>query len=336
MRKQQRGTVLVVEDEPLNAELVSRLLTEDGFTVDVVRDGAAALAAIALRPPDLVLLDWMLPRVTGIEVCERLKSDPTTRLIPVVMLTGLGEREHRLAGIAAGADDFLRKPYDLEELRARVRSLTRLKQYTDELDSAASVITSLALTVEARDASTDGHCQRLARYATALGKSIGVSPEELAALERGGYLHDVGKIGIPDSILLKPGPLTDDERLLMQQHTIIGERLCGNLRSLASVRPIVRSHHERLDGSGYPDGLRGQGIPLTAQIVGVVDVFDAVTTARPYRGALPVERARDLLLAEVRAGRFSPDLVGAFLRLIDIGRLHGIADLEPENYMGAA
>ena len=336
MRKQNRGTVLVVEDEPMNAELVTRLLTDDGFAVDVVRDGASALAAIALRPPDVVLLDWMLPRVTGIEVCERLKRDPSTRLIPVVMLTGLGEREHRLAGIAAGADDFLRKPYDLEELRARVRSLARLKQYTDELDSAESVITSLALTVEARDASTDGHCQRLALYATALGRSINVSSDEMAALERGGYLHDVGKIGIPDSILLKPGPLTDDERLLMQRHTIIGERLCGNLRSLASVRPIVRWHHERLDGSGYPDGLRGHEIPLTAQIVGVVDVFDAVTTARPYRDALPVERAREFLLAEVRAARFSPDLVGEFLRLLDSGRLDEIADPEAEGYMGAA
>ena len=336
MPTQDRGTVLVVEDEPMNAELLRRLLTDDGFTVDVVRDGASALAAVALRPPDVVLLDWMLPRVTGIEVCERLKRDPSTRLIPVVMLTALGEREHRLAGIAAGADDFLRKPYDLEELRARVRSLTRLKQYTDELDSAASVITSLALTIEARDASTDGHCQRLARYATALGRAIELPAEDVAALQRGGYLHDVGKIGIPDAILLKRGPLTDDERLLIQQHTLIGERLCGNLRSLASVRPIVRWHHERLDGSGYPDGLSGDAIPLSAQIVGVVDVFDAVTTARPYRGALPVTRARDLLLAEVRVGRFSPDLVAVFLRLIDSGRLDGIVDAGAEDYVGAA
>ena len=336
MRKANRGTVLVVEDEPMNAELVTRLLTDDGFTVDVVRDGASALAAIALRPPDVVLLDWMLPRVSGIDVCERLKRDKNTRLIPVVMMTGLADREHRLAGIAAGADDFVSKPYDLDELRARVRSLTRIKQYTDELDSAESVITSLALTIEARDASTDGHCQRLARYATALGRAIGVSQEELGALERGGYLHDVGKIGIPDSILLKPGPLTDDERLLMQQHTIIGERLCGNLRSLASVRPIVRWHHERLDGSGYPDGLGGDRIPLCARIVGVVDVFDAVTTSRPYRGALPAERARELLLTEVRMGRFSADLVGEFLSLLDSGRLDGIADPEAENYVGAA
>ena len=336
MRKLNRGTVLVVEDEPMNAELVTRLLTDDGFIVDVVRDGAAALAAIALRPPDVVLLDWMLPRVTGIDVCERLKRDKNTRLIPVVMMTGLADREHRLAGIAAGADDFVSKPYDLDELRARVRSLTRIKQYTDELDSAESVITSLALTVEARDASTDGHCQRLARYATALGSAIGVSQEELGALERGGYLHDVGKIGIPDAILLKAGPLSGDERSLMQQHTVIGERLCGNLRSLASVRPIVRWHHERLDGSGYPDGLSGDRIPLCAQIVGVVDVFDAVTTVRPYRGALPTALARELLLTEVRMGRFSPDLVGEFLSLVDTGRLDGIAGPETEKYVGAA
>ena len=321
MMIRNRGPVLVVEDDPQNARLVSRLLASDGFDVTVVRDGPSALSAIAASPPGVVLLDWMLPGMNGIEICERLKREPQTRLIPIVMLTGLGAREHRLAGISAGADDFLTKPFDAEELRARVRSLTRLKQYTDELESAESVITSLALTVEARDQATDGHCQRLAAYATALGAVLDVDEDGLAALERGAYLHDVGKIGIPDAVLLKPGPLTADERVLMQQHTVIGERLCGNLKSLTAVRPIVRHHHERLDGSGYPDGLRGDEIPLFAQIVGVVDTFDAITTSRPYREARTACEARDELLADVRGGRFDGELVGAFIDLVDSGQL---------------
>jgi putative two-component system response regulator len=312
-----RGRVLVVEDDPQNARLLTRLLAADGFLVDVVGDGAAALAAVAQRPPDVVLLDWMLPNLTGIEVCWRLKRDRTTRLIPVVLLTALDARENRLAGINAGADDFLTKPYNAEELRARVQSLVRLKRYTDELDYAESVITSLALTVEARDATTDGHCQRLAYYATALGAAVGMSEDGIASLDRGGYLHDVGKIGIPDTILLKPGQLTREEYALMQQHTVIGERLCGNLRSLAPVRPIVRHHHERLNGSGYPDGLRGDAIPLSAQIVGVVDAFDAITMSRPYRAARSREQAFDELVADGRSGLFDRELVSEFLRLVE-------------------
>jgi putative two-component system response regulator len=310
---------MVVEDDPQAARLVQKLLRADGFTVTVVDDGPAALLHVSQSPPDLVLLDWMLPSLPGIAVCEQLKSNPDTRLIPVVMLTGLDARDRRLTGINAGADDFLTKPFDNDELRARVRSLVRLKHYTDELESAESVITSLALTIEARDEGTVGHCQRLAHYATALGRALGLDEDSIAALERGGYLHDVGKIGIPDSVLLKPGKLTSQEYTLMQQHTVIGERLCGNLKSLSAVRPIVRHHHERLDGRGYPDGLHGDAIPLSAQIVSVVDTFDAITSARPYRPARSLDEARAELTTDVRDGRFAPALVDEFLKLVDSG-----------------
>lgn len=313
---------MVVEDDPQAARLVQKLLRADGFTVTVVDDGPAALTRVAESPPDLVLLDWMLPSLPGISVCEQLKGNSSTRLIPVVMLTGLDARDRRLTGINAGADDFITKPFDNDELRARVRSLVRLKQYTDELESAESVITSLALTVEARDEGTVGHCQRLAHFATALGRALGLDDESIAALERGAYLHDVGKIGIPDSVLLKPGRLTTDEYELMQQHTVIGERLCGNLKSLAAVRPIVRHHHERLDGRGYPDGLCGDAIPLSAQIVSVVDTFDAITSTRPYRPARSLDDARSELMTDVRDGRFAASLVDEFLRLVDAGVIH--------------
>lgn len=307
--------VLVVDDEAGNRELVTRLLTRHGFVVQTAANGEAALDYIAAadRLPDLVLLDVMMPGLDGFAVCRAIKQRPLTRLIPVVLLTGLDAKAHKIEGINAGADDFLSKPVQFEELIARATSLVRLKRFTDDLESAQSVIVSLALTVEARDPYTEGHCQRLAAYAMALGRTLGLATDDIAALERGGYLHDVGKIGVPDSILLKPTRLTASEFALMQAHTTIGERLCGELRALRPVRAIVRHHHERRDGSGYPDGLRGDRIPLTAQIVGIVDAYDAMTTTRPYRPALPAVYACEELLRDAADGRHDADLVRQFV-----------------------
>jgi putative two-component system response regulator len=270
---------------------------------------------VASEHPDLVLMDVLMPKLSGYDVCEQIKQNPSTRLTPVVLITALHERERKIEGINVGADDFLTKPVDPHELKARARSLVRLKRYTDDLDSAESVIMSLALVIEARDAYTDGHCQRLAAYATALGHALHLSEEEIAALYRGGYLHDVGKVGIPDELLLKAGRLSDSEYRRIQEHPVIGDRLCGELRSLRQVRPIVRHHHERLDGSGYPDGLRGDAIPLLAQIMGIVDVYDAITTTRPYKAAATPERAFAELEHEVTRGWWRKDLVDAFIAL---------------------
>jgi putative two-component system response regulator len=301
--------VLVVDDEAPCAELLVELFALEGFDVQVAADGESALALIEGGAPDIVLLDIGLPGIDGIEVCRMIKQNPLTRLTPVVLVTGFRGRELRLAGINAGADDFVSKPFDADELKARVKSLTRLKRHTDDLESAESIIVSLALTVEARCPYTEGHCERLAKYSVALGKALGLSGEDVAALSRGGYLHDVGKIGVPDSVLLKPGRLTPAEFSLIKEHPVIGERLLGNLRSLAPVRPIVRHHHERLDGSGYPDGLRGDEIPLLAQIVATVDVFDALTTTRPYRRALGFDEAIKELRTDVESGLLSKRLV---------------------------
>lgn len=309
--------VLVVDDEQGNRLLMRRLLERDGYDVHAVADGESALAFVSAadRLPDLILLDVMMPGINGFDVCRRIKHDPPTRLIPVVLLTSLEAKQHRIEGIKAGADDFLTKPVEFEELAARAASLIRLKRYTDDLESAQSVIDSLALTVEARDPYTEGHCQRLAAYSVALGRAIGLDDDEIAALDRGAHLHDVGKIGVPDAILLKPERLTRQEFLQMQSHTIIGERLCGQLRSLRAVRPIVRHHHERLDGSGYPDGLRGDQIPIAAQIVGVVDTYDAMTTTRPYRQALSDAHAREELLRDAAEGRLDREIVRMFAEL---------------------
>jgi putative two-component system response regulator len=278
-------------------------------------DGEEALEMVRSTHPDLVVMDVMMPKLSGYEVCERIKRNPATRLTPVVLVTALHERERKIQGINAGADDFLTKPVDPHELKARASSLVRLKRYTDDLDSAESVIMSLAMVIEARDAYTDGHCQRLAAYATALGSALQLSEDEIAALFRGGYLHDVGKVGIPDELLLKTGRLSDAEYRRIKEHPLIGDRLCGELRSLRQVRPIVRHHHERLDGSGYPDGLKGDDIPLLAQIMGIVDVYDAITTTRPYKSAATAEQAYGELMDEVERGWRRRDLVEAFIAL---------------------
>jgi putative two-component system response regulator len=321
----RRPRVLVVDDEQAGRELLVRLLSRHDYVVDSAGDGESALKAIESRHPDLVLLDVELPGLNGFDVCRAIKQRPATRLIPVVLVTGLEGREHKITGIQAGADDFLSKPYDQEELLARVASLVRLKRYTDDLESAESVILSLALTVEARDPYTEGHCQRLAAYARAVGATLQLHDDQLASLERGGYLHDVGKIGVPDAVLLKPSGLTSDEFETIKQHTLIGERLCGELHSLAAVRPIVRHHHERRDGSGYPDGLGGDDIPLLARIVAIADTYDAITTNRPYRAALPAEHGFAELTRETALGRHDAGLVQAFIGLGRAGTLDAIA-----------
>jgi putative two-component system response regulator len=307
------GKVLVVDDVPANRHGLRDLLAAQGYDVLTAEDGEEAVSIAARELPDLVLTDIRMPKRDGFEVCRELRSAEPTRLTPVILVTGAAETDDKIRAIAAGASEFLSKPIDVSELRVRVRSLLQLKRFTDDLDSAEAVLRSLALTIEARDAYTQGHCDRLANYAVALGQLLGLEEEDLVALERGGYFHDIGKIGIPDAVLLKRGRLTTAERRIMEQHPVIGDRLCGNLRVLHRVRPIVRHHHERLDGSGYPDGLQGDAIPLTAQIIGIVDVYDAITTNRPNRAARPSEEAFSVLHGEVTRGWRRRDLVEAFI-----------------------
>ncbi len=316
-----RTRILVVDDSALDRERLKDELTGEGYQVSTAEDGEEALAKVATEAPDLILLDVLMPKLDGYEVCRRLKSDGRTILIPVVMITSLQATEERIRGIEAGADDFLSKPFNRQELLTRVRSLLKLKRHTDELENAETVLFSLALSVEAKDPYTTGHCDRLARYGVALGRRLGVSEEYLTALHRGGILHDVGKIGIPDSILLKPGQLTQEERAVMQAHPTIGERICAPLKSLRLVLPIIRNHHERWDGTGYPDGLAGEAIPLTARILQVVDLFDAFMTQRPYKPAFTLERSCALMREETRRGWWDTRLVELFIDLVQEARL---------------
>jgi putative two-component system response regulator len=305
--------VLVADDTDTVRGLFAQLLGNEGYRVITACDGEQALAAAKAHRPDLFLLDIRMPGLDGLEVCRRLKSAPETRFAPVILITGLADAADRIKGIEAGADDFLTKPVNAHELRARVRALARMKQLIDELDSAEAAFMTLALTIEARDPSTNGHCERLAHYAVDLGRALGLEGDDLAALHRGGYLHDVGKVGVPDAVLLKPGALTAEEVDIIRRHPMIGDTLVAPLQSLRNVRPIIKHHHERLDGTGYPDRLRGDQVPLLARIVSIVDVYDALTTDRPYRAALSHGVAVQELEAGVRAGHYDQRCVEAFL-----------------------
>ena len=297
---------------PQNLRLLRRLLDASEVEVVEVADALDAVKVTVEAAPDVILMDIRMPQRNGFDACRELKANPVTRLVPVVLMTAELDVADRLRAIEAGADDFVTKPLNALELNARLKSLARVKRFTDDLEHAEQLILSLALTIEARDAYTEGHCQRLARYATAIGSALELADEDIQALHRGAYLHDLGKIAIPDAILLKAGSLTADETRVMQSHPVIGERLCQQLRTLAPVRPIIRSHHERLDGSGYPDRLSGDDVPLLAQITAVVDVYDALTTERPYRGALTSDGAFEKLYEEVDRGMHKRALVDVF------------------------
>jgi putative two-component system response regulator len=310
------ATVLVIDDDPVNRELMLELLEAEGIPATAAADGRMGLLEFARVRPDLVLLDVQMPGVDGFDVCRRLKANPETRLTPIVLVTALSATQDRILGLQAGADDFLSKPVDRSELLARVRSLLSLKSFTDELERAEAVLFALARSIEAKDPYTQGHCERLAMYGVALAKRLGLPEDHIVAMRRGGVVHDIGKVAVPESILLKPDRLTPEEFSIVKQHPVVGERICSPLRAMRLVLPIIRHHHEKLDGSGYPDGLRGDRIPLTARILQVVDVYDALTTARPYKPALSPENALDIMEDEVRRGWWQADLVAEFSRII--------------------
>jgi putative two-component system response regulator len=309
--------VLVVDDNPTILKLMQDLLSSRGYEVVGVPDAAHAEVEIRRQPPDLVLSDVIMPGKSGYELCHELKNNSSTRLIPFVLITGLTDREDKLRGIEAGADDFLNKPIFPEEMFARVKSLLKLKEFTDELETAESVLCTLGLSVESRDPYTEGHCERLARNASNLGRHLGLEDEAIIALRRGGYLHDLGKIAVPDEILRKGTNLTPEEWTVMKQHPITGENICRPLKSLRLVLPIIRNHHEHSDGSGYPDGLRKAEIPLLARVLQVVDVYDALRTARPYKPALGHEHAAVTMREEARNGFWDEELVREFFAMLE-------------------
>ncbi len=318
-RQPLTGTILVADDQASNRELLEELLTPQGFTVISVADGVSALQELAENRVDLVLLDVMMPRLNGFEVCQKIKTNPETYLIPVVLITALSDKHDRLEGIKVGADDFLTRPVDRAELIARVQSLLQLKFRTDELEQAESVLFSLARSIEGKDPHTHGHCERLSEYSTSLAEYLEMPEDQVIALRRAGVVHDVGKVAVPDAILLKPGRLTEDEWKVMREHPVVGERICAPLKSFRLVLPIIRYHHEKFNGSGYPDGLRGDAIPVAERVLQIVDVFDALTSERPYKKPLSSSDALQIMREEVAKGWWDPHIFEEFSRLVTSG-----------------
>jgi putative two-component system response regulator len=309
--------ILVVDDDEQVRYLLRYLLSHDGYLVEDASSGAEALEKVAATSPEVVLLDLNLSGRTSHDVIETLRDDPRTRFVPIVMITDGGTRRDKLDAINAGITDFLTKPFDGEELLARIRTLVRLKRFTDVFEEAREVIIALAAAIDQRDPYTAGHSERVSYYAEMLGAAVGLSSEEREILRYGGLFHDIGKIAIRDDVLLKPGKLTPEEYREIQRHPVAGRDLLKNMRTLESAMPVVYHHHERYDGSGYPEGLKGESIPLLARVASIADVYDALTTKRPYREALTRAQALELMQDECKKGWHDPTLFGLFLGLIE-------------------
>lgn len=316
VEEEKKAKVLVVDDDEGIVKMLEDFLSFAGYSVRKAKDGYEALLRVSEEPPDIILLDVMMPRMTGYEVCLKLKGDNQTRLIPIIILTAMHDIHSKVKGIECGADDFISKPFNTVELKAKIKSLVKLKQYTDELENVETVLFSLAISIESKDPCLIGHCERLSRYSMKLGRLIGLPGEQIKALERGGILHDIGKVGIPDSILLKPSRLSDEEFEVMKEHTIIGEKIIKPMKTLGLVLPIIRYHHEKWDGSGYPDGLKGEEIPITARILQTVDIYDALTTNRAYKPALLEDEVFRIMRQEVKRGWWDSKIVELFIEMI--------------------
>jgi putative two-component system response regulator len=318
---QEKSCVLIVDDNELNLKLIEAILSDPSYEILTASNGEEALAIIQKKEVDLVHLDVMMPGLDGFEVCRRIKSRENTRLIPVVLITGLGDLESRVKGMESGADDFITKPVNRIEIRARTKSLIRNKKLNDRLTNIENVLFSLANAVEAKDRYTQGHTTRVATTAISLGRRMGLEEKELEALRIGGILHDIGKIGVPEFILNKPGPLDDHEWEAMKQHCDIGHKICHPLgKTLGLALEVIRSHHEKLDQSGYPDGLPAECIPIVVRIMAVADIYDALITERPYRPALARAEAFDILKKEGGAGKLDSKVVENMIQMVVCGR----------------
>jgi len=313
----QRYRILLVDDEPTQRRLERDILEASDLTCELreAGNGSDALDLLRRMPFDAVLLDKRMPLMDGDEVCRRVRHELQQSLLPLIMVTGTNSQEELAISLQAGATDFIAKPYTPLELVARIRAALRTKRLTDQLDSAESLLFTLARMVEAKDRTTRDHCSRLSHMAVVFGKALGLEPAQLEALRRGGVLHDIGKLGIPESILLKGEALSAEEWAVMCQHAEIGAHLCEGLATMRDVIPIIRHHHERWDGSGYPDGLRGEDIPLLARVFQIVDIYDALLSPRPYKRPFAPAEAIAVMRGEMHRGWRDPVLLERFVAI---------------------
>jgi putative two-component system response regulator len=316
------STVLIADNAREDRSALTNALSGENYQIVQARDAVELFTLSRAREIDLVILDASFPDSLG--SCQRFKQAARAQLTPVLMLLPDEDIASQIRALDSGADELVARPFHPDLLRTRVRSMLRHKNTLDQLEQSETILFALAQAIEKKDLGISDHCERLATFSVALGMSLGLPRQHLLALYRGGYLHDIGKVAIPDAILFKPGRLNAAEWDVMKTHTIKGEEICRSLRSLGAVLPIIRSHHERWDGSGYPDGLRGPAIPLLARILQMADVYDALTSARSYKEPLEPRAALAIMEAETGRGWRDPVLMKAFLELHDSAVLRAV------------
>jgi putative two-component system response regulator len=328
--KNMGSLVLIVDDEYIGRETLQSVLEGEGYDLEMAENGPQAIEKAKQLLPDVILLDVMMPGMTGFEVCQRIRSDPQIAEIPIIILTALDDRESLLNALKAGADDFISKPFDRYELRARLLGITRLNRYQKLLQERAKLreanaqllnayeatIEGLSHALDLRDRETEGHSQRVTEVTVRLAQASNISDEEIVHLRRGALLHDIGKIGIPDSILHKPDSLTPEEWVIMRKHPQFAYDMLSPIEYLHPALDIPYSHHEKWDGTGYPRGLKAEEIPMSARLFSIADVWDAVTSDRPYRPAWTEEQARTYI-HEQSGKHFDPQVVELFFKVIE-------------------
>ncbi|MFC1501162.1 HD domain-containing phosphohydrolase [Elusimicrobiota bacterium] len=312
----KKPLVLIADDDQADTAILGQLMISQGYDIIAVNDGKTALNNILAKKPDLILVDNYMPGMTGREICREVKSNPSLRLIPIIIITGYIGPTEKLKSIEVGADDFVSKPFKSIELITRVKALLHAKFLNDDLDSSEAVIFSLASAIEAKDKYTQGHTERVSRLSLLVGHQLMLPEEEQKALYKGGILHDIGKIAVPDAILNKPEKLDVSEFEMVKTHPERGEKICQHLNSIRPALDIIRSHHEKADGSGYPDRLIGDQIPLIARIMSVIDVYDALTSDRSYRPAMSQGKAFEIIDNETEMGWWDKKVVKETKKII--------------------
>lgn len=316
LTEEEKASILIVDDMEAHLEIMEAIFEKEGCRVLSARNATEALQLSESSSPDLAILDVMMPGMSGYELCKKLKERYGAMFFPVILVTSLSELEDKIAGIEAGADDFISKPFKAIELTTKVRSLLKLKRLQEELDHSESIILTLVVALDSKDPYTKGHSERVASLSTEFAAFIGLSEKEQSIIKKAGALHDIGKIGIEDFILHKTGILTKEELHLVEQHTVIGEKICSPLHSLIAILPAIRHHHERWDGKGFPDGLKGEDIPLMARILAIIDSFDAMVSERPYRSPATAEEVLKRLEMERFSGQWDPLLLERFIEMM--------------------
>ena len=316
LTEEDKASILIVDDLNIHLELMEAIFEKEGCHVVTAHNADEALRLLEKSSPDLAILDVMMPGMSGYDLCKRLKEKSGARFFPIVLVTSLSELEDKIAGIEAGADDFITKPFKSIELTTKVRSLLKFKKLQEELDHSESVILTLAVALESKDPYTKGHSERVGNFSAEFAAFIGLPEKEQVIIRKAGIIHDIGKIGIGDHILHKSSILTKEEVIFIEQHAVIGEKICRPLHSLSVILPIIRHHHERWDGEGFPDGLKGEQIPVMARILSIVDTFDAMVSERPYRKPISVKKALKKMEEEENFGQWDPGLLEKFIEMM--------------------